>query len=195
MKSQKIRRPLARSLFHLSAFLIFCLACGGDHSQPSVDDPTPQEPAASPKASTELMVHDARVSLMPNMGALYLTVHNPGAQEDRLLRVEVDLASAAETHESIDENGVMRMLARPEGFAVPAHGQLVLEPGGKHIMLMEPQEPEGETAKVVLHFERAGAVEVLATVAKMGGEGAPAMDHSMNHSIDSDDADSHQDGS
>jgi len=122
---------------------------------------------------------------MPDMGALYLTVHNPGPQGDRLLSVEVGIASVAETHETVEEEGVMRMVARPQGFEVPPSGQLVLEPGGKHIMLFNPQEPEGETVPVVLHFEKAGAVEVDATVSSVGGSQGHPEDHEMDHSRDS----------
>ena len=136
------------------------------------------QPAAAPG---KLEIREPRASLMAEMGVVYLTVVNPGPESDRLLRVETGAARAAETHESLHENGVVRMVARPEGFEVPAGGTLELGPGGKHIMLIEPralQEAAG-TIPLTLHFERAGAIEVQAVLPGM--EEMDHGEHSMDH--------------
>jgi protein SCO1/2 len=139
-------------------------------SPPSLPPTTAPEAKA---AGSALEIRDARAKLFPNNGAVYLTVVNPGASPDRLLRVETAAAGAAETHETIDDGGVMRMKARPEGFEVPAGGTLTLAPGGKHLMLVEPKPPAAGTKAIALtlHFERAGAVEVEALLdgANAGG--------------------------
>ncbi|HSS77730.1 MAG TPA: copper chaperone PCu(A)C [Thermoanaerobaculia bacterium] len=129
---------------------------------------TPAGPAAN-----ELEVRQARATLTPSMGAVYLTVVNRGTRSDRLLRVESAAAEAAEPHESREEKGVMKMVAHPEGFEVPAGGKLELQPGGKHIMLMAPRmfAAAGGSIPLTLHFERAGTVRIRATVAALG-EGA-----------------------
>jgi copper(I)-binding protein len=157
--------------------LALALACGG--AQQRAADVAQVEAAAAGESASVLAVHDARLQLMPNMGSLYLVVDNPLPQPDRLLRVETDLSAAAETHETINEEGVLRMRPRPEGFEVPAAGRLVLEPGGKHVMLMAPSMPAGDTVQVVLYFEHAGAVEVTATVS--GAAGAAGGDAAMDH--------------
>lgn len=128
----------------------------------------------------ELAVRDARASLMQDMGVVYLTVVNPGPEDDRLLRVETAAARAAETHESLHEDGMVRMAARPEGFEVPAGGTLELGPGGKHIMLIGPldSQPAAGSIPLTLHFERAGAIEVQAALPV-----TEEMDHS-GHSMD-----------
>jgi copper(I)-binding protein len=136
-------------------------------------------------APGKLEVREPRASLMPEMGAVYLTVVNPGPESDRLLRVETGAARAAETHESVEEDSVVRMVARPEGFEVPAGGTLELAPGGKHIMLIEPRELEAAagTIPLTLHFERAGAIEVQAAVSAPEGMDHDSMNHdSMDHS-------------
>jgi copper(I)-binding protein len=54
-------------------------------------------------------------------------------------------------HRSVDEGGVARM--RPAGdLVVPAGGELRFEPGGLHLMLMQPKRPlaDGDTARVRL---------------------------------------------
>lgn len=165
------RGTLALSLMLLGT----AAACGrpADTSQAS--------PAASPTERIEIQL--ARATLMPETGAVYFKVVNPGPQADRLLRVETGAARAAETHESIEENGVMRMVARPDGFEVPAKGELVLEPGGKHVMLIAPQAPADAAGKIALtlHFERAGAVEVQAELAEPGDAGHDHDHGDMDH--------------
>lgn len=125
-------------------------------------------------AAADLEIREPQITLTPDAGTVYLTVVNPGARSDRLLRVETAAAGRAETHESVEENGVVRMVARPDGFEVPAAGTLALQPGGKHIMLVEPRIPADADGPVALtlHFEHAGAIEVQAALA-----GRVGMDH------------------
>lgn len=137
--------------------------------------------------TADLEIREPKASLQHETGAVYLTVVNRGGTSDRLLRVETGAARAAETHESVEENGVVRMVARPEGFEVPAGGKLELAPGGKHVMLIEPRElqPAAGTIPLTLYFELAGAIEVQAAVTALEGmdHSGHAMDHStMDHS-------------
>lgn len=134
--------------------------------------------------TTELEIREAKATLMAETGAVYLTVVNRSWTGDRLIHVETEAARAAETHESVEENGVVHMVARPEGFEVPAGGKLELAPGGKHIMLIEPKElqPAAGTIALTLHFEGAGAIEVQAAVTAMEGMDHSTMDHgAMDH--------------
>ena len=138
------------------------------------------------EAPAGLQVERAEIGLMPGEGpaVAYVTVTNGGGEGDRLVAAETPLAFQAELHESLDEDGVVKMVARPEGFEVPAGGSLTLEPGGKHIMLFEPRRDlvtDGRVA-LTLHFEHGGTKEVQAAVLEVGGGGHEAMDHgSMDH--------------
>ncbi|HXU33250.1 MAG TPA: SCO family protein [Thermoanaerobaculia bacterium] len=131
-------------------------------------------PAPGKVAAARLEIRDARAQLFASNGTIYFDVVNPGASPDRLLRVETAAAKAAEAHETIDDGGVMRMKARPEGFEVPAGGTLSLSPGGKHLMLVDPQPPAAgaKSIPLTLHFERAGAIEVQARLDGANGGGA-----------------------
>jgi copper(I)-binding protein len=133
-------------------------------------------------AAGRLEIREPRVTLTSASAAAYFTVVNPGPQSDRLVRVETGAAARAETHESVEEDGMVRMVARPEGFVVPAGGTLELTPGGKHVMLVEPRTPEPgvATVRLTLHFERAGAIAVEAALQTVGG-----MDHS-GHTMEHD---------
>jgi len=124
-------------------------------------------------AADRLEIRDARVQLFPSNGTAYFDVVNPGASPDRLVRVESAVAKTVEMHETIDDGGVMRMKARPEGFEVSAGGTLSLSPGGKHLMLVDPTPPAAgtKTIPLTLQFERAGTIVVEARLdgANAGG--------------------------
>jgi copper(I)-binding protein len=103
--------------------------------------------------------------MMPGgMGAVYLLIQNPGGEADRLLAVSTPAAAVAEIHESLEEDGMMRMVAHPDGFEVPAGSSVELAPGGKHIMLLKASAEGSMT--LTLHFEKAGEVTVEAKVGK-----------------------------
>ena len=55
---------------------------------------------------------------------------------------------------------------------------MVLKPGGYHIMLMDLKQPlkEGDLLKLTLVFEKAGEIEVEATVEPIGAKGPHGFD-------------------
>lgn len=72
-----------------------------------------------------------------SVAAAYLTFVNHGDTDVRVADVSSPLA-VAELHETVaDDDGVMRMEHRPDGFVVPAGDELVFEPGGAHVMLLD----------------------------------------------------------
>ncbi|MEZ4862277.1 MAG: copper chaperone PCu(A)C [Caldilineaceae bacterium] len=119
----------------------------------------------------KLTVHAALMA--GGNGAMYFTIMNQGATEDRLVAVASDVAESTELHETVNDNNVMRMEPRPDGFAIPAGGMLELAPGGKHVMLVNMAEiPEaGAEVAVTFTFDHAPAVTVMAPVIAMGAMG------------------------
>jgi len=104
--------------------------------------------------------------------AVYMTLSNKGGGDDRLVAVTTPAAGAAEVHTMTTENGVMRM--RPAGpLDVKAGGSVVLKPGGLHVMLMDLKAPlvAGQRFPLSLTFEKAGKIDVTATVEKAGAMG------------------------
>ena len=98
-------------------------------------------------------------------GAVYLTLRNQGAGDDRLLGAGTPLAERAELHTHLMQDGVMMM--RPVDFIdVPAKTRVRLEPGGLHVMLIGLQKPlaAGERYPLTLNFARAGSVTVSVEV-------------------------------
>jgi copper(I)-binding protein len=106
--------------------------------------------------------------------AAYMVIRNGGDEPERLLRVETPAAGHAELHATVTEGDMMRM--RPaEGLEIPPGGELRLEPGGLHVMLMHLQRPleEGASLPLTLVFERAGEVTIETPIAALGASSAP----------------------
>lgn len=97
-----------------------------------------------------------------SVGAVYLVIHNRGRSEDRLVAAASPWVTTVELHESVSDGDMVRMVARPQGFAVPAHETVALEPGGRHIMLIGLQRPlvMGQWLPLTLQFEIAGQLDV-----------------------------------
>lgn len=112
-----------------------------------------------------------------SVGVAYMTLTAQGAA-DRLIGIATPAAERAELHETIDDNGVMKMRA-VDGLALPAGHPVALRPGGYHIMLMGLKQAlkTGESFPLTLTFQHAGAVTVTVPVATIGG----AMGHDMPH--------------
>lgn len=109
-------------------------------------------------------------------GAAYLTVKNDGDTPDKLIAVVTPAAGSAALHEMKMEGSVMKM--RPVlDISVPAHGSIVLKPGGYHVMMMELKEPlkQGMSFPLTLKFEKAGDVSVQVAVQGIGAMGPGAM--------------------
>jgi periplasmic copper chaperone A len=106
-----------------------------------------------------------------SVGAVYVTLENRGASNERLVSVASPAAKSAMLHETVEEGGISTM--RESENAIAPGATLEMKPGSVHIMLMEITKPlkEGETVSVVLSFEKAGEVRVGAEVAPIGADG------------------------
>ena len=108
--------------------------------------------------------------IRPTLGAnrntaAYVTLMNTGSTVDRLIGGSLPGADKLEVHNSIMEDGVMRM-RRQDGIDIPAAGSVTLMPGGFHIMVFDLEAPlkSGDTVSLTLHFENAGDLTVKAPV-------------------------------
>ena len=114
-------------------------------------------------ALAQVQISDAYARSTGQSGAVFLTITNPDATDDRLLSATTDAAGMAMLHTSqMDANGVMSMPELPDGVVIPAGGSHALARGGDHFMLMGLTRPlaEGDTLRLTLMFERAGAVNL-----------------------------------
>lgn len=113
----------------------------------------------------------------PN-GVAYLAIHHRGSMPDRLLSASTPRAKRVQLHQSTEADGMTTM----EHISLPTEikpgGELVLEPGGYHFMLMglKGQLKADDRVPLILTFEKAGTVEVELAVKGLG-EQKPEASH------------------
>jgi hypothetical protein len=99
---------------------------------------------------------------MAGTGAVFMLLVNDGAEADRLVGGSTDVAEVVEIHETTMEGEVMKMRMLPDGLEVPAKGEVLLKPGGYHVMLigMKQDLKPGDQFTVDLQFEKSGTITV-----------------------------------
>ncbi|KQT54014.1 MULTISPECIES: DUF1775 domain-containing protein [unclassified Aureimonas] len=122
-------------------------------------------------------------AMLPNqkVGGAYLTIANTGTSPDRLLSAASEAAGSVDIHEMEMKGDVMTMRPFDGPLDIPAGGTVELKPGSTHLMFTDVATPfkQGDTVKLTLIFERAGAVELTLPVAAVGAKGADHSGHAM----------------
>ncbi|KAA0918304.1 copper chaperone PCu(A)C [Dietzia sp. ANT_WB102] len=108
-----------------------------------------------------------------DMSGVFGTIRNPGESDLHLTGVSGEVGGTTELHETVPGGSGSMMREKEDGFVIPAGGELVLEPGGNHIMLMDLDQPitTGQQITITLLFD--DAVEQDITVSArdfQGGE-------------------------
>ncbi len=121
--------------------------------------------AGGPVKVGDIDVSDAYVkAMLPGqpVGGGFLTLHNGGASDDRLLSIVSPVAGRVEMHEMVMQNDVMRMRQLNDGIAIPAGETVTLKPGALHLMFMDVKQPfvAGTKVGATLTFEKAGAIAI-----------------------------------
>ncbi|HEX7349802.1 copper chaperone PCu(A)C [Brachybacterium sp.] len=167
----------------LTALLLPLAACAADPG--GADDPTAaengaaedgasgdggSEDAATPDALTvtDPWVKAAEEGMTSGFGILV----NGTDQELVLVGARTSASTHVELHETTgDGSGGMSMQEKEGGFPLPAGSELLLEPGGNHLMLMEltaPLQP-GDEVEVTLEFGDGTELPFTATVKDFTG--------------------------
>lgn len=136
-------------------------------------------------AADRLVAEDAWIRQGPpqtTVMAGFVTLRNSSAGE-----ITVDGAKSAkfkriEIHQTIMEQGMARMLQQ-DSLRIAAGEQLVLAPGGYHLMLFEPHAPLETGAQIPVTFTLAegSELEVLFTVRRNAVGGAGEAHHHHHH--------------
>lgn len=167
-------------------------ALGGCSGTSSPSAPTaPASASSSPghlsPASDVVTVTDAWVKAAESgMTAAFGTVRNPSDHEVTVVAVTTPASARVELHETVaNDAGQMTMREKQGGFTVPAAGEMLLEPGGNHIMLMDLATPvvAGEDVVLTFTFSDASTLEVTAPAKDYAGanESYDEGDESSGH--------------
>ncbi|MEO7478144.1 MAG: copper chaperone PCu(A)C [Lysobacteraceae bacterium] len=99
------------------------------------------------------------------MMAGYMAIHNHGKTPLRFVSAQCDAFGMVELHQSLIVNGMSTMRAAGEQ-TIPAGGTLQIQPGGLHLMLMQPKHALkiGDSVRFQLHFADGSSVDVVAPV-------------------------------
>lgn len=161
------RGPRGRWRVPAAAVLLLVLAgCGSDGS---ADDAAASTGATA--AAGGLVVRDAWVRATDeSMTAAFGVVSNGTATDCTVVSAETSASEHTELHEVVMVGGTSTMRPKEGGFAVPADGELALEPGGAHVMMMglaDPLQP-GDDVTVTLVCADGRTVEAAAQVRESG---------------------------
>lgn len=139
--------------------------------------------ALGASAWAQVRVHDSMVRMVPPgqpISVAFMTLHNHGMDEQILVKVHSDVAGAAELHNHVLAEGMMKM-RRIDTIVVPGHGQVELKPGGRHIMLigLSRNLQVGERVTINLEFADGERLTVNAPV-QMAGDMPTPTDHTKH---------------
>ncbi|MCB1878405.1 MAG: copper chaperone PCu(A)C [Chromatiales bacterium] len=102
----------------------------------------------------------------------FMTLENRGDGDRSVTSVSSPAAREMQMHRTVFSEGMARMVPQ-ESLSIPAHGRLVLEPGGYHLMLIGPTKPLaiGDQVPMQISLDDGTTLEVSAEVRPrpMGG--------------------------
>ena len=109
----------------------------------------------------------------PN-SAGYGTITNETGADITLIGASADIQATFEIHETVaDDDGVMSMQEREEGFSIADGESFTLEPGGPHVMMLgiDPADFESEGFDLTFLFDSADDVTEFAEIRAVEGMG------------------------
>lgn len=137
-----------------------------------------QEPTKSPL----IIDHPWSMELPPNAPtvAAYFVIRNAGPQADRLIGADSPMAGAAQLHQHISRDGLMKM-QQVDAVDVPANGAVTFAPMAYHVMLLDIKDrsslTDGKAFALTLHFQKAGDMTIQVMVHKEPPDSPPAHAH------------------
>lgn len=145
---------IARCIAALAVALAFAVPSGA------------QEPDAS-----QLQISNAWSRVAPPGAPVlggYLSITNGGGEPDRLLAVSSSFSDDVQMHVSSIKDGVASMRQVTDGVPIPVGETIKFEPGGLHLMLLDPKSRPAEGGKIplTLKFEKAGQIDVELVVSR-----------------------------
>lgn len=143
-------KPVTHVLFCMVLGLLFA-NCG------DVDD-------KSQMKITNIWSRPAKVN-----GVVYMHIENKG-DDDRLLGASSDIAEFLEIHETVIQDGNMKMHHLHNGLKIPPYGKVDLKPKGLHIMLinLSRELERGDSFTLTLEFEKSGQITITSQIAAKG---------------------------
>ena len=98
----------------------------------------------------------------------YISIQNQSPQMQELVAASSPAFQRIELHTHIEQNGMMRMV-EVESIELEPGATLLMQPGGLHLMLFEPQQPLalGEMVPIQLRFASGSVLQLTLPVTAM----------------------------
>jgi copper(I)-binding protein len=92
-----------------------------------------------------------------DMAAGFVTITNDGGAKDELTSVTSDAAGSVTVHRTVGQS-----MEEVKSLDIPAHGRLVFQSGGNHLMFenLKQKPKQGQKVSVELHFAESGPIRV-----------------------------------
>ena len=131
-------------------------------------------------ASGEMEVHDPWIREAPptvKVLAGYFTLHNHSDKTHAIISVSSPKFESVEIHRTEIKNGMTRMHPVSK-VMISSHGKVLFEPGGLHLMLINPKNKikSGDKAQLTLHLADGSTFNFTVPVRKKEG-----MEDHSNH--------------
>jgi copper(I)-binding protein len=144
--------------------------------------------SSSLQAAGKLEVHDAWVREAPpnaKVMAAYFSLHNHSAKGKTLISMSSPAFKRVEIHRTEKQDGMMKMLPVSR-VILSSKGSVSFEPGGMHVMLMNPKKrlKAGDKISLTLFFTDESSLKISLPVKKATASMNHDMDHDMDHNMD-----------
>jgi copper(I)-binding protein len=121
-------------------------------------------------ALAELEINNAWIKNLPAtvpVRAGYMSLYNPDSREISILSITSEKFASVQIHQTIEEDGIMRMEHVPV-LKIGPGARLILEPGGFHLMMMQPQQETepGDEIEIWISFDDGSEQNLMMTVRK-----------------------------
>ena len=107
------------------------------------------------------------VAAPPNARVIagYMTIENKSSQTRKLIKVSSEHFKRIEIHRTEMHVDIMRMVPQDE-LDIPARGNVSLQPGSYHLMLIGPEyiPKEGERVNLILQFDNGETLHINSPV-------------------------------
>jgi copper(I)-binding protein len=135
-------------------------------------------------ADAHLMIMDPWVREAPpnaKMLAGYFTIMNHSGKSAEIVGATSDKFEKVELHKTVQEGGVAKMIAQPS-VEVGKQATVKFQPGGLHLMLINPKAPlkSGDKVDITLKLKKGDDLKMTAVVKKGGAQEEHQHEH-MHH--------------
>ena len=157
-------KPLILLLLFISISLGLMLGCNNKVDRPdsALEEQGRLTDLSMAKSEWNIAIKDAwaRPTKAGMMSAAYFTIHNVGSVPDSLVQVSSSASEDVQIHLSYMNDGIMVMEEQPF-VAIQASEQIPFQPGGYHIMIIQPTNDmeEGDSISLSLYFKSRMIIE------------------------------------